>query len=263
MVKQRTSTSMSSHLDKSVEHANSVNLELENTPPSVKTAEDVSLEPEDTLSSEKGLLEMTSNTNNQEEATKVQSLCNIKVLKEDLMHNRQPFSDNLEEQVPRALRDFFSAFVSEQIEYEGLYSYLLSELLTSLEEVHSMLNDAAEVVVAILEFSQCWKNPERESLVTRLFTLEEYERMKCSKCRKMPNYPEQRSYGVVVAADSIRDLKCAFGNIKFADIIKVIRLEDKMLCDIKTRGCGNGKLCSSHYKQIPAYLYNCAGMGKE
>ncbi|EOA34412.1 hypothetical protein CARUB_v10021940mg [Capsella rubella] len=269
---KRTSTSMSSHLDKSIEHENSVNLELENTSPSVKTAEDVSLEPEDTLSSEKGLLEMTSNTNNQEEVTKdmqsmhredspserlgsahdeattrnnsilhmvLKALCNIKVLKEDLMHNRQPFSDNLEEQVPRALRDFFSAFVSEQIEYEGLYSYLLSELLASLEEVHhSMLNDAAEVVVAILEFWQCWKNPQRESLVTRLFTLEEYERMKCSKCRKMPNYPEQRSYGVVVAADSIRDLKCAFGNIKFADIIKVIRLEDKMLCNIKTRGCG-------------------------
>ncbi|KAG7588886.1 Papain-like cysteine peptidase superfamily [Arabidopsis suecica] len=265
---KKNSTSMSSHLDKTVEHEHSVNLELESTFPSLKPAE------EDIFSSERGLLEMTSKTNNQEETTKachlqdmqsrpgedslskhpgsiyeetttkynsildmvLKALCNLKVLKEDLVHNRQPFYDN---QVPCALRDFFSAFVAEQIEYEGLYSYLLSGLLASLKEVHPMSNDAAKVVVAILEFWQCWKSPQRESLVTRLFTLEEYERMKCSKCRKMPNYPEQRSYGIVMAADSIRDLKCAFGNIKFGDIIKVIRMEDKMLCDVKTRGCGN------------------------
>ncbi|XP_019088340.1 PREDICTED: uncharacterized protein LOC104727216 isoform X1 [Camelina sativa] len=291
---KRTSTSMPSHLDKSVEHENSVNLELGNTPPSVKTAEEVLMEPDDTFSSERGLSEMTSNINNQEEATKgnlvvkellnymqimpgedsssehlgsvheeattrynsvldmvLKALCNIKVLKEDLVPNRQPFSDNLEEQVPRALRDFFAAFVSGEIEYEGLYNYLQSDLLASLEEVHSTLNDAAEVVVAILEFWQCWKSPQRESLVTRLFTIEEYERMKCSKCRKMPNYPEQRSYGVVMAADSIRDLKCAFGNIKFEDIIKVIRMEDKMLCDIKTRGCGKANFVRHTISRSP------------
>ena len=66
----------------------------------------------------------------------LQALCNLKVLKEDLVHNRQPFSDN---QVPCVLRDFFSAFVSEQIEDEGFYSNLLSGLLASLEEVHSMV----------------------------------------------------------------------------------------------------------------------------
>jgi len=69
---------------------------------------------------------------------------------------------------------------------------------------------AAEVLVAILEFWHCWKNAERESLVTRLFTLEEKERMSCRKCRKKPNYPEQSSYGIVMAADSIRDLKVCF-----------------------------------------------------
>ena len=70
--------------------------------------------------------------------------------------------------------------------------------------------DAAEVVVAIFEFWHCWKYRERESLVTRLFTLEENERMSCIKCRSRPNYPEQRSHGIVVAADSIRDLKVCF-----------------------------------------------------
>ncbi|KAG7658494.1 hypothetical protein ISN44_As01g054650 [Arabidopsis suecica] len=264
---KKNSTSMSSHLDKTVQHEHSANLELDSTSPSLKPVE------EDTLTSESGLLEMKSNINNQEETTKdslskhpvsaheeattrynsildmvLKALCNLKVLKEDLVHNRQPFSDN---QVPCVLRDFFSAFVSEQIEDDGFYSNLLSGLLASLEEVHSMSNDAAEVVIAILEFWQCWKSPQRESLVTRLFTLEEYERMKCSKCRKMPNYPEQRSYGVVIAADSIRDLKCAFGNIKFGDIIKVIRMEDKMLCDIKTRGCGKANFVRHTISSCP------------
>ena len=55
------------------------------------------------------------------------------------MHNRQPFHGNLEEQVPYALQNLFSAIVSEQIAEEGLYSYLLSNLLASLEGVHSMV----------------------------------------------------------------------------------------------------------------------------
>ena len=33
-------------------------------------------------------------------------------------------------------------------------------------------------------------------------------------------------------------MQCAFGDIKFVDIIKVTRMEYKMLCDIKTGGCG-------------------------
>ncbi|CAD5316334.1 unnamed protein product [Arabidopsis thaliana] len=200
---KKNSKSMSSHLDKTVQHEHSANLELDSTSPSLKPVE------EDTLTSESGLLEMTSNINNQEETLR------------------------------------------PSIEDEGFYSNLLSGLLASLEEVHSMSNDAAEVVIAILEFWQCWKSPQRESLVTRLFTLEEYERMKCSKCRKMPNYPEQRSYGVVIAADSIRDLKCTFGNIKFGDIIKVIRMEDKMLCDIKTRGCGKANFVRHTISSCP------------
>ncbi|CAH2065565.1 unnamed protein product [Thlaspi arvense] len=134
--------------------------------------------------------------------------------------------------------DFVSAFVSENIKEDGLYSYLLRNLLASPEDVDSMSSDATEVVVSILESWHCWKSPEGESLVTRLFTLEEYERMTCSKCRKQPNYPEQNSYGVVMAADSLRDLKCAFGDINFVDILKIIRMEHKILCDIKTGGCG-------------------------
>ncbi|CAL9239215.1 unnamed protein product [Arabidopsis halleri] len=252
---KRTSTSMSSHLDQDDTHESSINTEPGVT---LKTEEEDSMEPE-----ERGRLKTSSSTNNQEEAIKdfknmprkdslsedatryrsaldmtLKALINIKVLQEDLVHNRQPFHGNLEEQVPYALQNLFSAFVSEQITEEGLYSYLLSNLLASLEGVHSMSSDAAEVVVAILEFCHCWKSPERESLVTRLFTLEEYERMSCKKCKRKPNYPEQSSYGIVMAANSIRNLKCAFGNIKFEDILKVGRMKDGMICDVKTGGCG-------------------------
>ena len=142
-------------------------------------------------------------------------------------------------------------------------------------------SDAAEIVVSILESWHSCKSQEIESLVTRLFTLEEYERMSCSRCRQKPNYPEQSSYGFVMAADSIRDLKvrfilfpyclsyinwyyhlisllcgwlymqCAFGNIKFEDILKMIRMEDKMLCDLKTGGCGKANVVHHIISRCP------------
>ncbi|KAH0849702.1 hypothetical protein HID58_096172 [Brassica napus] len=168
----------------------------------------------------------------------VKALMNINVLKEDIKYNKQPFHGNLEEQVPCELQNLFSAVVSGEIKTEGVYSFILRDLLASLEEAKSMSSGAAEVLVTILESWHRWTNLERESLVTRLFTLEENERMHCRKCRRMPNYPEQSSYGIVMAADSIRDLKCTFRNMKFVDILKVMRMEYKMLCDIKSGGCG-------------------------
>ncbi|XP_020867988.1 uncharacterized protein LOC9327762 isoform X1 [Arabidopsis lyrata subsp. lyrata] len=273
--KQRVSTSKSSPLDQTVEHKPPVNLEL-------KTVQEDSMEPENALASESGPLEISSKTQNQEEATKddpdmlnmpgedslsahlestlggaavrynsaldmtLKALLNIKVLKEDLKNNMQKF-----QQVPSALQNLFTALVSEVIKNEGVYSCLLSDLLTSLEEVISESSDAAKVVVAILEFWCCWKNPEGESLVTRLFTLAENERMSCRKCRWITNYPEQSSYAIVVAADSIRKLKCAFESIKFVDILKVIRMECQKSCDIQTRGCGESNFVHHFISRCP------------
>ncbi|CAN7125744.1 unnamed protein product [Brassica rapa subsp. narinosa] len=239
-----------------------------------KTMEEDSMETKDTLGSEKGPLETSSNNDIQEEANKVNSgdmqnmpgedsvsgnlesalggaatrynsaldmtlkaLVNINVLKEQVVkYNKQPVPDNLGEQVLCALQSLFTSVVSEEIKTEGVYTLILRDLLVSLEEVDSMSSGAAEVLVPILEYWHCWKNSERDSLVDRLFTLEENERMSCRKCGRSPNYPEQSSYGIVVASDSIRN--CAFGDIKFVDILKVTRMEYKMLCDIKTGGCG-------------------------
>ncbi|RID64524.1 hypothetical protein BRARA_E03453 [Brassica rapa] len=251
---KKTSTSTSADIEQ--------NVEPESSPP-LKLVEEDCIEPEDTLN-------IASNTDNQEETAKdmqnkpgedllskhmesplvaaatkcnlaldmtLKALCKIKVLKEYLVLNQDEFADNQEGQVPYALRDFFTAFASKTIK-EGMYSYLLGNVLASLEEARSMSSDAAELLVSILEFWPCWRTPDIESCVTHIFTLEEYERMSCSKCRKNPNYPEQSSYGVVVAADSIRDLKRAFGKMKLEDILKLIRMEYKMLCDAKTEGCG-------------------------
>ncbi|KAJ0243023.1 hypothetical protein HA466_0202650 [Hirschfeldia incana] len=242
---KKPSTSMSGPLDKTVEHEHCANLDPQGTSPSLQTTEKDSMEPDKGLSGERNPLEISSNTVDEEEAAQgrqnmpgeesvlregaarcnsaldmtLKALLNIKILKEDLMQNEKPFHEDWT-QVP-----------------ELLHSYLLSDLLTSRDAI-SMSSDTAEIVVSILESWHICKSPERESLVTRLFTLEEYERMSCSRCRQKPNYPEQSSYGIVVAADSIRDLKCAFGNIKFEDILKMIRMEDKMLCDLKIGGCG-------------------------
>ncbi|KAG2301158.1 hypothetical protein Bca52824_029809 [Brassica carinata] len=270
-----TSTSMASPVDKTVEQKPSVDLELERTSQSPKTMEEDSVEPKDALGSEKGPLEISSTKDIQEEATNVntddmenmpgedsvsgnlesalggaaatynsaldmtlKALVNINVLKEDLKRNKHPFHGNLEEQVLCVLQSLFTAVVSEEIKAEGVYSLILRDLLVSLEEVTSMSSGAAEVLITVLESWHCWKNSELESLVTRLFTLEEYERMSCRKCGRKPNYPEESSYGIVIFADSIRDLKCAFRNMKFVDILKVMRMEYKMLCDINSGGCG-------------------------
>ncbi|KAG7649374.1 hypothetical protein ISN45_At01g044400 [Arabidopsis thaliana x Arabidopsis arenosa] len=274
--KHRASTSKSSPFDQTVEHKPPVNLEL-------KTVEEDSMEPENALASENGPLESSSKTQNQEEATKdgpaemldmpkedslsahsesaiggtaarynsaldmtLKALLNIKVLKEDLKNNTQRF-----QQVPSALQHFFNAFVSESIKTEGVYSCILSDLLSSLEEVISKSSDAAKVVVAILEFWCCWKNPEGESLVTRLFTLAENERMSCRKCRWITNYPEKSSYAIVMPADSIRQLKCAFESMKFVDILKVIRMEYQKSCDIKTGGCGESNFVHHFISRCP------------
>ncbi|KAF8087617.1 hypothetical protein N665_0574s0004 [Sinapis alba] len=256
---KKTSTSMVSPVNKTVEQKPSIDLEPE----------------KDSKEPERDRLETSSNTDIQVETTKVdrddmqnipgedsmskqlestlegaaaiynsaldmtlKALMNINTLKEDLKHNKQPFHGNLKEQVQCALQSLFTAVVSEEIKTEGVYSLILRDLLVSLEYVNSMWSGAAEVLVTILESWHCWKNSEKESLVTRLFTLEENERMSCRECRQKPNYPEQSFYGIVMAADSIRNLKYAFGDIKFVDILKVARMEYKMLCDIKTGGCG-------------------------
>lgn len=54
------------------------------------------------------------------------------------MLNQDEFADNQEGQVPYALRDFFTAVASKTIK-EGMYSYLLGNVLSSLEEAHSMV----------------------------------------------------------------------------------------------------------------------------
>ncbi|KAG2273116.1 hypothetical protein Bca4012_085953 [Brassica carinata] len=271
---KKTSTSTSTD----TEH----NVEPETSPP-LKPVEEDCVEPEDTLSGERGGLDISANTDNQEETAKdmqnipeedllskhmesplvaaatrcnlaldmtLKALCKIKVLKEYLVRNRHQFADNQEGQVPYALRDYFTAFAWKEIK-DGMYSYLLGNVLASLEEVHSMSRGAAELLVSILEFWPCWKTPDIESCVTHIFTLEEYERMTCSKCRKNPNYPEQSSYGVVVAADSIRDLKCAFGKMKLEDILKLIRMEYTMLCDTKTEGCGKANFVQHIISKCP------------
>ncbi|KAL0744840.1 hypothetical protein Bca101_101139 [Brassica carinata] len=224
---KKTSTSTSTDIEQ--------NVKPESSPPLNPVEEDC-VEPEDTLN-------IAANTDNQKETAKdlqnmpgedllskhmesphvaaatrcnlaldmtLKALCKIKVLKEYLVCDQHQFADNQEGQVPYALRDYFTAFASKTIK-EGMHSYVLGNVLASLEEAHSMSRDAAELLVSILEFWPCWRTPDVESCVTHIFTLEEY---------------------------SIRDLKCAFGKMKLEDILKLIRMEYKMLCDVKTEGCG-------------------------
>nr|VDD27228.1 unnamed protein product [Brassica oleracea] len=248
-----TSTSMASPVDKTIERESSVKLELEEDSMEPEKATTIdrddmkNMPGEDSLSKHlEPVLEGAAARYNSALDMTLKALLSINVLREQVLkYNKQPVHYNLEEQVVCALQSLFTSVVSEEIKTEGVYTLILRDLLVSLEAVDSMVmyfffqsSGAAEVLVTILESWHCWKNSEGESLVTRLFTLEENERMSCRKCGRKPNYPEQSSYGIVTAADSIRNVNCAFGDIKFVDIIKVTRMEYKMLCDIKTGGCG-------------------------
>ena len=46
-------------------------------------------------------------------------------------------------------------------------------------------------------------------------------------------------------------MQCAFGNIKFEDILKIIRMENKMLCDLKTGGCGKANVVHHIISRCP------------
>ncbi|KAJ0243020.1 Ubiquitin carboxyl-terminal hydrolase-related protein [Hirschfeldia incana] len=252
--KKRTSTSMPGTLDQNVERV---------TSPSPKPGEEDSME-HDQEEAAKDMQNMPGEESpskhlepahvesppiyNSALAMTLKALCHI--LKEYLVQNGNQFYDHREERVPCAIGNFFTAFVSKEMK-KGLYSCLLSDLLSSIEEVYSMTSHAAELLVSILESWPCWECLEIESVVTHIFTLEGYERISCSTCKKKPNYPEQSSYGIVMAADSIRDLKCTFGDIKFEDVLKMIRMEDKMLCDIKTGGCGKANFVHHIISRCP------------
>ncbi|CAL9243119.1 unnamed protein product, partial [Arabidopsis halleri] len=46
-------------------------------------------------------------------------------------------------------------------------------------------------------------------------------------------------------------MQCTFGNIKFVDILKVTRMEYKMLCDIKSGGCGRANIVHHIISRCP------------
>ncbi|CAF1921414.1 unnamed protein product [Brassica napus] len=73
------------------------------------------------------------------------ALMNINVLKEDIKYNKQPFHGNLEEQVPCELQNLFSAVVSGEIKTEGVYCFILRDLLASLEEAKSLTKSRCDI----------------------------------------------------------------------------------------------------------------------
>uniref|UniRef100_M4EKI7 Uncharacterized protein n=1 Tax=Brassica campestris TaxID=3711 RepID=M4EKI7_BRACM len=278
-----TSTSMASP----VEQKPSIDLEPGGTSQSPKTMEEdsITMEPEDTVGTEKGPLEISSTNDIQEGATKVNTgdMQNMpeegslsghlessldmtlkqitstsmaspvdKTIEHESSVKLEPEEHSMEPEKGRVEATTVDRDDMKNMSGEDSLSKILEPVLEGATARYNSALDttlkssgAAEVLVTILESWHCWKNSERESLVTRLFTLEENERMSCRKCGRKPNYPEQSSYGIVVASDSIRNVKCAFGDIKFVDVLKVTRMNYKMLCDIKTGGCGTSN-CVHH-----------------
>ncbi|XP_010551225.1 PREDICTED: uncharacterized protein LOC104821900 isoform X2 [Tarenaya hassleriana] len=169
----------------------------------------------------------------------VKSLWHIGFLRTVLPRFRPSFINQTEDQdIVCALQDLFSLFDDREIYDDGSYHRVLSNLRVGLKLTHPMANGATELLMAVLEFLHYWKNRHRENLVTCLFTLEEFERMTCNRCKRQPNYPEQSSYGIITNANSIRQWKSEFRDMTFEDILKVNRMGYQICCDKRTGGCG-------------------------
>ncbi|XP_010551196.1 PREDICTED: uncharacterized protein LOC104821865 isoform X2 [Tarenaya hassleriana] len=186
----------------------------------------------------------------------LKALWHIKAFREETQRCRQPVHNHNHQEkrhVLCALQNLFSSFVTEQMNDKNLHRFLLNELIVALEDSQSMETDAAELLMSVLEFLHYWKSPSHgESLATFLFTQEEFERMSCNRCRRETNYKKQRSYGLKICAESIREFKSAFGYMKFEDILKAIRMNFQMYCDTKTGGCGKRNYVCHDITKCPA-----------
>ncbi|XP_024009738.1 uncharacterized protein LOC18013842 isoform X2 [Eutrema salsugineum] len=116
-------------------------------------------------------------------------------------------------------------------------------------------NAVSELLVTILELLPRWRNENGEKPLNSHFELLEETKKICNRCKMDTEYPVERSYGLTVAANSLREFKSAFEDFTFENILKVIRITLMMPCD--KEGCGKRSYVDRMINKLP-YVFTIA-----
>ncbi|WZY84530.1 hypothetical protein YC2023_030914 [Brassica napus] len=136
-------------------------------------------------------------------------------------------------------------------------------LLSNLNVTHPLeANGVFDFLVTILEVLPLWRSVE-EPLSSKFEVYHQVAKKICNRCKLVTVYPVERSYGLIVVASSLREIKAsqllfyfiilspAFKDFAFENILKVIRIALMMMtCD--KEGCGKQNYVERVISKLPA-----------
>ncbi|XP_019082604.1 PREDICTED: uncharacterized protein LOC104704603 [Camelina sativa] len=139
------------------------------------------------------------------------------------------------------IRFFFNAYWLDYVESAPPKEILRTFLLNNLSLTHSLeSNDVLKLFLNILELlPRCYSHFEVDEVATTI----------CIRCKMNMAYSRQRSYGIIVNADSLRVYNSVFVINAFETTLKIIRLNVKMLCD--KEGCGKRNYVQRMINNLP------------
>ncbi|KAG7650617.1 Papain-like cysteine peptidase superfamily [Arabidopsis thaliana x Arabidopsis arenosa] len=82
------------------------------------------------------------------------------------------------------------------------------------------------------------------------FEVYEVAKKICNRCKLDLEYPAERSFRLIISASSLREVKSAFKDFTFENIIKVIKMNLKMPCD--KEGCGKQSYVHRMITKLPS-----------
>ncbi|XP_022551862.2 uncharacterized protein LOC111202920 isoform X2 [Brassica napus] len=158
------------------------------------------------------------------------------------------------------LSDFLLEFCQETTHHsfteDGEYAVppstqLRDFLLNNLNVTHPLeANGVFDFLVTILDLLPLWRSVEEEPLSSKFEVYHQVAKKICNRCKLVTEYPVERSYGLIVVASSLREIKSAFKDFAFENILKVIRIALMMMpCD--KEGCGKQTYVERVISKLP------------
>ncbi|KAG7585813.1 hypothetical protein ISN45_Aa02g011590 [Arabidopsis thaliana x Arabidopsis arenosa] len=115
-------------------------------------------------------------------------------------------------------------------------------LLNNLSLTHPLEeNGVSKLFLNILELIPRWNSH---------FEVNEVAKTICIRCKTDMAYSGERSYGIIINANSLRVFKSAFKDFTFENILKAIRINVKMLCD--KEGCEKRNYVDTMISNLPS-----------
>ncbi|KAG7585814.1 Peptidase C19 ubiquitin carboxyl-terminal hydrolase, partial [Arabidopsis thaliana x Arabidopsis arenosa] len=131
-----------------------------------------------------------------------------------------------------------NVFVSSREDEPVFHEFLLNDL--SLK--HPLeANGVFDLFLNILEALPKWGS---------YFEVYEVAKKICNRCKMDLEYPTERSFGLIINASSLREVKSAFKDFTFENIVKVIKMNLKMPCD--KEGCGKQNYVQRMINNLPS-----------